>query len=99
MKYLYIKDKRRRILYYYYEKKRKFLKTLFQDLRLSEELRAYIYNKITTLPRDSSITRIRNRCTLTNRPRAIYKKFGLSRLMFRKHIWQGNLVGVKKSSW
>jgi len=58
-----------------------------------------VYRELIFMPRDSSITRIRNRCVLTNRPRAVYRKFGMSRLMFRKFAWQGKLIGVKKSSW
>jgi small subunit ribosomal protein S14 len=59
---------------------------LYNDLRLSFDFRNYIYNQLFNLPRDSSRSRLRNRCVLTNRPRGIYKKFGLSRLMFRKYI-------------
>lgn len=76
-----------------------FLKTLIKDMRLPEAFRIYVYKQLVDLPRDSSITRIRNRCILTNRPRGIYKKFGLSRLMFRKYVWKGKLIGVKKASW
>jgi len=99
MKYLLIKDKRRRIFFDFFEKRRKILLALYQDLRLSERTRLYAYSLLTKIPRDSSITRLRTRCTLTNRPRAVYRKFGLSRLMFRKLAWQGKLIGVKKASW
>lgn len=86
MKYLILKDKRRRILYAFFERRRLFLKSLIEDLRLPETFRVFVYNQLLQLPRDSSITRIKNRCLLTNRPRAIYRKFGLSRLMFRKYV-------------
>jgi len=62
------------------------LRSLFEDLRLPIEFRNYVYSQLFILPRDSSITRLQNRCNLTNRPRGIYKRFGLSRLMFRKYI-------------
>jgi ribosomal protein S14 len=99
MKAILLKDKRRRVLFATLEKRRKFLKALFEDLRLPDKFRWMVYKELILLPRDSSITRIRNRCVLTNRPRGIYSKFGLSRLMFRKYIWQGKLVGLKKASW
>jgi ribosomal protein S14 len=99
MKYLLVKDKRRRVLFDYFEKRRKVLLALFQDLRLSERTRLRAYRLLVRMPRDTSLTRLRTRCTLTNRPRAVYRRFGLSRLMFRKLAWQGKLIGVKKASW
>ena len=98
MKYLLIKDKRRRILFSLYEKKRKFLYSIYQNLSIPKQIRLVAYYNLLTLVRDSSITRIKNRCVLTNRPKSIYKHFGLSRLMFRKYILEGKLTGVKKSS-
>ena len=98
MKYLLIKDKRRRILYSFYERKRKFLCSIYQNFNLSKQIRILAYSNLLLLSKDSSISRIKNRCVLTNRPRSIYKNFGLSRLMFRKYILQGKLTGVKKSS-
>lgn len=98
MKYLLLKDRRRRILYYYYENARVVLQSIVQNLSLSSIIRIEAYRTLISLPRDSSITRFRNRCTLTGRSRGIYRKFGLSRLIFRKLAWEGKLVGVKKSS-
>jgi ribosomal protein S14 len=99
MKYLLLKDKRKRFLYSAFEKRIKYIKALIQNLKLPKKARAYLYMELFKMPRDLSITRIRNRCFLTNRPRAVYKSFGLSRLMFRKYAWLGKLVGVKKASW
>jgi ribosomal protein S14 len=85
MKYLILKDRRHRILYYYYEMRRNVLLSLIQNLSLSSRIRMKAYNALlTNIPRQSSITQVRNRCTLTGRSRAIYTKFGISRLMFRK---------------
>lgn len=86
MKYALIKDKKRRILFTYFEKRRLFLKALLEDIKLPKTFRVLVYRELLLLPRDSSITRIRTRCVLTNRPRAVYKQFGLSRLMFRKFV-------------
>ena len=51
------------------------------------------------LPRDSSATRIRNRCAVTGRPRAFYRKFGISRIALRELAHRGELPGVTKASW
>jgi small subunit ribosomal protein S14 len=51
------------------------------------------------LPRNSSPTRLKNRCTETGRPRAFMRQFGLSRLSFREHAVKGEIPGVTKSSW
>jgi ribosomal protein S14 len=75
------------------------MKALIYNLKLSKKVRDYLYRELWKLPRDVSITRLRNRCILTNRPRAVYKTFGLSRLMFRKYALQGKLIGVQKKSW
>ena len=58
-----------------------------------------VYSKIAELPRNSSPTRVRNRCELTGRPRAVYRKFKLSRLALRELASSGALPGVVKSSW
>ena len=55
--------------------------------------------KLAKLPRNSSPTRVRNRCELTGRPRAVYRKFKLSRLALRELASSGALPGVVKSSW
>lgn len=51
------------------------------------------------LPRNSSPTRWKNRCTETGRPRAYMRQFGLSRLSFREHASKGEIPGITKSSW
>jgi small subunit ribosomal protein S14 len=55
--------------------------------------------KMATLPRNSHPTRVRNRCALTGRARGNYRKFGISRLMFRELASQGMIPGITKSSW
>jgi len=86
MKHLLLKDRRRRILFNIYERRHNVLQSLIQNLSLSSNLRIQVYKALIYLPRDSSVTRIRNRCTLTGRSRAIYRQFGLSRLIFRKLV-------------
>ncbi len=51
------------------------------------------------LPRNSSPTRLKNRCAETGRPRAYMRKFGLSRISFREHASKGEIPGVTKASW
>jgi len=51
------------------------------------------------LPRNSSPTRLRNRCTLTGRGRSVYRKFGLCRNVFRQLALEGKIPGIRKASW
>jgi small subunit ribosomal protein S14 len=55
--------------------------------------------KLAKLPRNSSRTRIRNRCALSGRPRGYYRKFDLGRIALRELASEGKLPGVRKSSW
>ena len=65
-----------------------------------EELRAAgDYVGLQKLPRDSSATRLRNRCSITGRPRGYMRDFGLSRITFREMASKGLTPGVKKASW
>ncbi len=99
MKYLLVKDRRCRILFALYERRRNVLRALIQNLNLSLSLRAQVYRSFRSLPRETSVTRRRNRCALTGRSRAVYRRFGISRLRFRRLAGQGKLPGIKKASW
>lgn len=57
------------------------------------------YAALQKLPRDSSPTRLHNRCSVTGRPRGYIGKFKLSRIVFREMAHKGQIPGVKKSSW
>ncbi|WP_042221128.1 30S ribosomal protein S14 [Oceanobacillus manasiensis] len=57
------------------------------------------YEALRKLPRDSSPTRLKNRCQVTGRPRGYVRKFGMSRIALREYAHKGQLPGVKKSSW
>jgi small subunit ribosomal protein S14 len=93
------KNNRRARMVKQYAAKRAKLKDMAVDDRLSPEDRFNARLKLAKLPRNSSPTRIRNRCTLTGRPRAVYRKFKLSRLALRQLASLGALPGVVKSSW
>lgn len=57
------------------------------------------YESLNKLPKDSSPTRLKNRCELTGRPRGYMRKFNMSRIAFRELAYKGQLPGVKKASW
>jgi small subunit ribosomal protein S14 len=69
------------------------------DFSLSEEERAEARKKLQALSPNGSATRVRSRCTLTGRPRAVYRKFGLCRNKFRELALLGQIPGVTKASW
>ncbi|MFA6917149.1 MAG: 30S ribosomal protein S14 [Parachlamydiales bacterium] len=93
------KQKRReRIVKNKYEK-RKALRERSLDVKISEEERHEARVALNKMPRDSSLIRLRNRCSLTGRCRGYLRKFGISRLCFRQMANDGLLPGVTKSSW
>jgi len=94
-----IKDQKRRLDLAKFELKRLQYKAICQDRNLSPDIRTEASLKLSKLPRNSSRTRIRNRCIITGRPRSIYKLFRVSRIVFRELASQGAIVGVYKSSW
>jgi small subunit ribosomal protein S14 len=57
------------------------------------------YEGLQQLPRNSAPTRLHNRCKMTGRPRAYYRKFGVSRLVLREMALKGLIPGLKKASW
>ena len=57
------------------------------------------YEALRNLPRDSSPTRLKNRCEITGRPRGYMRKYKVSRIAFRELAHKGQLPGVKKASW
>ncbi|MGB5529640.1 MAG: 30S ribosomal protein S14 [Ignavibacteriaceae bacterium] len=80
------------------EEKRRRLTEKYKKQR--EELKANgDYEELQKLPRDSSKVRLKNRCMFTGRARSYYRKFGVSRLVFREMALKGEIPGIKKSSW
>ncbi|KAJ4788107.1 Ribosomal protein S14 [Rhynchospora pubera] len=94
-----IRDYKRRLLAAKYELRRNLYKTLWQDPNLPYDLRQKYRHKLSRLPRNSSFTRVRNRCIYSGRPRSVYKLFRSSRIVFRSLASEGALMGVKKASW
>jgi small subunit ribosomal protein S14 len=93
------KQKRRELLVQRQGEKRRQLRERSTNMNLSEEERQDARTALNKMPRDSSVCRLRNRCSLTGRCRGYLRKFGLSRLCFREMAHQGLLPGVTKSSW
>ena len=93
------KNKRRAQMTKRMAPKRARLKAIADDRSLPPEERFAARLKLAELPRNSSATRIRNRCELTGRPRGYYRKFKLSRLALRELASAGQIPGMVKSSW
>ena len=75
------------------------LKAIARDRDAAPEDRFEAQLKLSKLPRNSSQTRLRNRCSLTGRPRGYYRKFRLSRIAVRELASGGQIPGMLKSSW
>jgi len=79
--------------------KRAALQAVIDDQSRSEEERFAARLKLQRLPRDSSASRLRNRCRITGRPRGVFSKFGLGRNKLREIAMQGGVPGLVKASW
>ena len=82
-----------------YYSKRKELKEIVMNKKLSLEERFKAQQKLSKLPRNSSRTRIVNRCQITGRPHGVYRKLKISRIALRQLGLQGKIPGMIKSSW
>lgn len=94
-----VRDQRRRKTVERYAARRAELKKLARDPKRSLEERREALVAIQKLPRDSSPSRIRNRCSLTGRPRGYYRRFGLCRNKLREIAMRGEAPGVVRASW
>ena len=93
------KNNRRRKLAKKYSARRSRLKEIAHDKSLPMEERFSAALKLAQVPRNSSKTRIRNRCEVTGRPRGFYRKLKMSRIALRDLGSQGLIPGLVKSSW
>lgn len=93
------KNKKRQKMVDQYAEKRAALKAIIkdQDKPIEERFKAQL--QLSALPRNSSKTRIRNRCDVTGRPRAYYRKLKMSRIALRELGNNGQIPGLVKSSW
>jgi small subunit ribosomal protein S14 len=89
----------RRALVEKFSQKRSSLREKLKKKDLDFEERMVFMEQLASLPRNSSKTRVRNRCLLTGRSRGFYRKFRLSRIALRELASSGFLPGVTKASW
>ncbi len=93
------KNAERREIVARYAAKRAALKATIQSPKSSDEEKRNAVNALARLPRNSSKTRIRNRCAMSGRPRGFLRQFGLSRIALRDMALNGFIPGVRKASW
>jgi len=93
------RERKRRAMVKKFASKRAELISLSQNPKLSDEDRYGARLRLQQLPRNASPVRLRNRCTLTGRPRGVFRKFGLARNKLRDIALRGEIPGVIKASW
>ena len=93
------KNNRRIKLSNKFYKKRIALKKIIMDKKLPLDERFKAQQKLSQLPRNSAKNRVRNRCQITGRPHAVYRKLKISRIALRKLGLEGKIPGMVKSSW
>ncbi|MCX7042856.1 MAG: 30S ribosomal protein S14 [Gammaproteobacteria bacterium] len=93
------RDIKRKKLVKKFASKRAELKATIASTTASYEDKMDAVTKLQKLPRDSSASRVRNRCELTGRSRGVYAKFGLGRNKLREATMRGDVPGLRKASW
>ena len=93
------RDVKRRNLFAEYEGQRNALRVIRKSDILPDAIKAKAAEDLASLPRDSCITRMRDRCTLTDRSRGVVPKYRISRIKFRDFADKGLISGVTRSSW
>ena len=93
------REKKRAALVARYAAKREKLKAIAENAELSMEERFKARLKLAKLPRNSSATRLHNRCQVSGRPKAYYRKLKMSRIALRDLASIGQIPGMVKSSW
>ena len=93
------REKKREMLVLKYAQKRQDIKNQLKNTELEIEQVMLLRKKLQKLPLNSAPNRQRNRCSLTGRPRGVYRKFGLGRSKLRKAAMRGDIPGLTKASW
>ena len=93
------REKKREKLVQKYASKREALQAVISDSSKSHDEQMSARLQLQQLPRNSSPSRLRNRCAITGRPRGTFRKFGLARNKIRELAFRGEIPGVTKSSW
>ena len=94
-----LRNEKRRQTVEKFKAKRAALFEIIYDSRASDDAKEQARAKLQKLPRDASPVRLRNRCSLTGRPRGVFRKFGLGRTKLRELAMRGEVPGVIKASW
>jgi small subunit ribosomal protein S14 len=94
-----MREKKREALAKKYAQKRTKLREIIRNPKSSHEQRDAAQQSLQKLPRDSSPSRHRNRCSVTGRSRGVYRKFGLGRQKLREATMRGEIPGLRKASW
>lgn len=93
------REKKRAKIVNRFAAKRLALKKVIADSKSSDEERRDAMLALQKLPRNASPSRMRNRCSMTGRPKGYYRKFGLGRNKLREETMEGNIPGLRKASW
>ncbi len=93
------RENKRNRLVVQYAVKRAALKAIIKDLKASDDEKWQAQVKLQKMPRDTSSSRLRNRCQITGRPHGVYRKFGLCRNKLREAAMRGDVPGLTKASW
>lgn len=99
IKYLNYKDKFRRLKFSYIENERLRLKSLLYNRSLHQKHRLLYNLKLTSLSKDGSQTRLKNRCIITNRGQSVYRFFHISRITLKEFVGLNYISAIRKSSW
>ena len=94
-----MREKRREKLVKQHAAKRAQLKEAIRNPKSTDAEREEAQRKLNAMPRDSSPSRVRNRCAITGRSRGVYRKFGLGRQKLREATMRGDVPGLGKASW
>lgn len=94
-----IRETKRGRLVRKYATKREALKATIRDMSLNDDARVQARIMLNKLPRDSSPSRLHNRCAITGRPHGFYRKFGLARNKLREAAMRGDVPGLVMASW
>jgi small subunit ribosomal protein S14 len=93
------REKKRKKMVQKYAAKRDALRATIKDHKTSNEDREQAVYKLQAMPRNSSPSRMRNRCRITGRPHGYYRKFGLARNKLREAAMRGDIPGLHMASW
>ena len=94
-----LRDQKREKMIQKYADRRAELRAKMKDPNLDPDAKIEVMDQLNALPRNSCPTRLTRRCFWTGRSKAVYRKFGLSRIALRDLALRGDLPGVTKSSW